>query len=98
MHELIARMIEGGPVLTDGAWGTQMQARGLDVGACPDEWNLSNPRAVEEVAQAYVGRRQPSDHHEYVWGYAFLSGTTRPGRQGCGDQPGRRGDFSASCR
>jgi len=54
MHELIARMIEGGPVLTDGAWGTQMQARGLDVGACPDEWNLSNPQAVEEVAQAYV--------------------------------------------
>jgi 5-methyltetrahydrofolate--homocysteine methyltransferase len=54
MHELIAQMIAGGPVLTDGAWGTQMQARGLDVGACPDEWNLSNPQAVEEVAQAYV--------------------------------------------
>ncbi len=54
MHELIARMIADGPVLTDGAWGTQMQARGLEVGACPDEWNLSNPQAVEEVARAYV--------------------------------------------
>ena len=54
MHELIAQMIGNGPVLTDGAWGTQMQARGLDVGACPDEWNLSNPQAVEEVARAYV--------------------------------------------
>ena len=54
MHEVIARMIAAGPVLTDGAWGTQMQARGLDVGACPDEWNLSNPQAVEEVARAYV--------------------------------------------
>lgn len=54
MHELITRMIANGPVLTDGAWGTQLQARGLDVGACPDEWNLSNPQAVEEVARAYV--------------------------------------------
>lgn len=54
MHELIAQMTAGGLVLTDGAWGTQMQARGLDVGACPDEWNLSNPQAVEQVARAYV--------------------------------------------
>lgn len=54
MHELIAQMIAEGPVLTDGAWGTQLQARGLAVGACPDEWNLSNPQAVEEVARAYV--------------------------------------------
>ncbi len=54
MHELIAELLADGPVLTDGAWGTQMQARGLEVGACPDEWNLSNPEAVEEVAQSYV--------------------------------------------
>lgn len=54
MNELIAELIAEGPVLTDGAWGTQMQARGLAVGACPDEWNLSNPQAVEEVARAYV--------------------------------------------
>ncbi|NLS93210.1 MAG: methionine synthase [Planctomycetaceae bacterium] len=54
MHESIAELIAEGPVLTDGAWGTQMQARGLAVGACPDEWNLSNPQAVEEVAKAYV--------------------------------------------
>jgi methionine synthase I (cobalamin-dependent) len=54
MHDLIAELIADGPVLTDGAWGTQMQARGLAVGACPDEWNLSSPEKVEEVARAYV--------------------------------------------
>lgn len=54
MHELIAELLADGPVLTDGAWGTQMQARGLPTGACPDQWNLSNPQAVEEVARAYV--------------------------------------------
>lgn len=41
-------------VLTDGAWGTQLQARGLPIGACPDEWNLSRPDAVESVARSYV--------------------------------------------
>jgi methionine synthase I (cobalamin-dependent) len=40
--------------VTDGAWGTQLQERGLEVGACPDAWNLSHPERVEEVARAYV--------------------------------------------
>jgi methionine synthase I (cobalamin-dependent) len=42
------------PVVTDGAWGTQLQARGLAPGDCPDEWNLSRPALVGEVARAYV--------------------------------------------
>jgi methionine synthase I (cobalamin-dependent) len=45
---------EGRPVLTDGAWGTQLQARGLPVGALPDLWNLERPETVEEVPRAYV--------------------------------------------
>ena len=40
--------------MTDGGWGTQLQARGLEVGACPDAWNLTEPAKVEEVAQSYV--------------------------------------------
>ena len=43
-----------GPVITDGAWGTQLQARGLSGGACPDEWNLSHPEMVEQVPRQYV--------------------------------------------
>ncbi len=54
MHSLIAELAARAPVITDGAWGTQLQARGLDVGACPDAWNLSHPGRVEEVARAYV--------------------------------------------
>jgi len=42
------------PVVTDGAWGTQLQALGLRPGECPDSWNLSNPASVEEVARSYV--------------------------------------------
>lgn len=54
MHPLIADLLAEGPVLTDGAWGTQLQARGLAAGEFPDAWNLSNPDKVLEVARAYV--------------------------------------------
>lgn len=42
------------PILTDGAWGTQMHERGLGAGELPDLWNLTHPERVEEVARAYV--------------------------------------------
>lgn len=54
MSDLLKRLLEDRPIITDGAWGTQLQERGLPVGACPDEWNLSHPQAVESVARDYV--------------------------------------------
>lgn len=54
MHDLIQQLLAGGPVVTDGAWGTQLQQRGLAVGTCPDEWNLTHPQRVEQVPRAYV--------------------------------------------
>jgi methionine synthase I (cobalamin-dependent) len=50
----IQQLIGGGPVLTDGAWGTQLQSRGLAPGEVPDLWNLTHPEKVSEVAGAYV--------------------------------------------
>jgi methionine synthase I (cobalamin-dependent) len=41
-------------VILDGAWGTQLQARGLAAGECPDEWNLSHGDQVASVATAYA--------------------------------------------
>jgi len=54
MHPLLDQLLAAGPVVTDGAWGTQLQNRGLPIGACPDLWNLEHPERVEEVARAYV--------------------------------------------
>src|SRR6516165_9860285 len=50
----LSSLFSSGPVLTDGAWGTELQKRGLESGACPDAWNLFRPDTVMEVAQAYV--------------------------------------------
>ena len=54
MNKTIQKFLKNKPVILDGAWGTQMQSRGLPDGACPDEWNLSSPEKVEEVAREYV--------------------------------------------
>jgi methionine synthase I (cobalamin-dependent) len=54
MHPLIEKLLADGPVITDGAWGTQMQARGLPIGECPDAWNLTHADRVQEVPQLYV--------------------------------------------
>jgi 5-methyltetrahydrofolate--homocysteine methyltransferase len=54
IHPLIQKMVAEGPVLTDGAWGTQLQARGLNPGEFPDGWNLTCPQEVASVASAYV--------------------------------------------
>jgi methionine synthase I (cobalamin-dependent) len=43
-----------GLLITDGAWGTELQAQGLPPGTIPDTWNLTHPEKVEGVARAYV--------------------------------------------
>ena len=54
MHPTLEKLLAAGPVTTDGAWATQLQGRGLALGACPDAWNLAQPDVVEQVARAYV--------------------------------------------
>jgi 5-methyltetrahydrofolate--homocysteine methyltransferase len=54
MHAVLAELIKEVPVVIDGAWGTQLQARGLPSGETPDGWNLTHADLVEEIPRAYV--------------------------------------------
>lgn len=54
MTSLLAQLLGPDPIITDGAWGTQLQALGLPAGECPDGWNLTHPDYVRQVAQSYV--------------------------------------------
>lgn len=54
MNPFIQHLVDTGPIITDGAWGTELQARGLASGDLPDRWNLTNPERVAEVARAYT--------------------------------------------
>jgi methionine synthase I (cobalamin-dependent) len=46
--------LERGPLITDGAWGTELQRKGLPVNETPDAWNLTHPSDVLSVARSYV--------------------------------------------
>ncbi len=49
-----ADCLRGTTTLTDGAWGTEFQNLGAKPGACIDEWNLTKPALVRQVAESYV--------------------------------------------
>jgi len=42
------------PLLSDGAMGTQLQAAGLEMGACGEQWNLTHPDRVLAIHKSYV--------------------------------------------
>jgi len=44
----------GTVTLADGAWGTEFQRLGAAPDTCPDEWNLSKPELVRQVAESYI--------------------------------------------
>jgi 5-methyltetrahydrofolate--homocysteine methyltransferase len=47
-------VIESGDVLLcDGAMGTELQCRGMSVGACPEEYNLTHPHIVQGIYKDY---------------------------------------------
>lgn len=50
----LAAWVESGPLITDGAWGTQLHSLGLAAGELPDLWNLKHPDHVAAVARAYA--------------------------------------------
>jgi len=54
MNALIQKLLARKPVITDGAWGTELQRLGLGAGRPADIWNLEHPERVEALARAYV--------------------------------------------
>ncbi len=53
MGELLKTLQEKRLLVADGAWGTLLQAQGLQAGSCPEIWNVEEPDKVRSVAAAY---------------------------------------------
>lgn len=45
---------EGRTIISDGAWGTLLQEKGLKPGECPELWNIEHSDAVLEIAREYI--------------------------------------------
>ncbi len=41
-------------LVSDGAWGTFLQHRGLQAGECPELWNVTHPDDVFAIAKSYI--------------------------------------------
>jgi methionine synthase I (cobalamin-dependent) len=52
-HYFLKRLRSGG-VLFDGGMGSMLIAEGLELGAPPEEWNLSRPSVVCEIHKSYL--------------------------------------------
>lgn len=52
--KIAQRIKEKGVLVSDGAWGTQLQDMGLKSGECPELWCVDNRAKVLEVARSYV--------------------------------------------
>jgi 5-methyltetrahydrofolate--homocysteine methyltransferase len=44
----------GKTLVSDGAWGTFLQQKGLQLGECPEEWNITHPEEVLDIARSYI--------------------------------------------
>lgn len=51
---IIQEINKGRVLVSDGAWGTFLQKKGLQPGECPEEWNLSRRNDVLDIAQSYI--------------------------------------------
>ena len=54
MDILIDSISHGKVLLSDGAWGTLLHAKGLKPGECPELWNIEQRNKVLEVARSYI--------------------------------------------
>jgi 5-methyltetrahydrofolate--homocysteine methyltransferase len=54
MRPLLERLTDGEVLVADGAMGTMLLDRGLEVGAPPESVNLSRPEILEEIARLYL--------------------------------------------
>jgi len=52
--DVLQALSEGQILIADGAWGTQLDVRGLPRGAAPETWVLDNPQAVLDVGRSYA--------------------------------------------
>ena len=41
-------------LLSDGAWGTLLQAKGMTPGECPEYWNITHRNDVLQIASSYI--------------------------------------------
>jgi 5-methyltetrahydrofolate--homocysteine methyltransferase len=51
---ILDELKQGKVLLSDGAWGTLLQSKGLNPGECPELWNITHRKDIRDIAEAYL--------------------------------------------
>lgn len=54
MHKIIHEIQKGRVLVSDGAWGTFLQKKGLRPGECPEQWNVTRSEDIFDIAKSYI--------------------------------------------
>jgi 5-methyltetrahydrofolate--homocysteine methyltransferase len=54
MKTIADKIKSGKKLVSDGAWGTFLQKKGLAPGECPEQWNITHPDDVLDIANSYI--------------------------------------------
>lgn len=54
MEKITDRVKNGKILVSDGAWGTFLHAKGLKPGQCPELWNIDHVEEVFDIAKSYI--------------------------------------------
>lgn len=54
METIAEKIAKGRILISDGAWGTFLQQKGLQPGECPELWNIEHADDVYDIAKSYI--------------------------------------------
>jgi 5-methyltetrahydrofolate--homocysteine methyltransferase len=54
METIAEKIARGRMLISDGAWGTFLQQKGLQPGECPELWNVEHATDVLDIAKSYI--------------------------------------------
>jgi 5-methyltetrahydrofolate--homocysteine methyltransferase len=54
MRKILDQLKKRGTLVSDGAWGTFIQQKGLKSDESPESWNLNRPEDIFQIAKSYV--------------------------------------------
>jgi len=82
MEKIVAMLAKGKVLISDGAWGTFLQKKGLAPGECPELWNIDHRSEVLDIAKSYIAAGADMIESDSFGRNAIQAGALRPRRTG----------------
>ncbi len=91
MNSLLQELKKTKVLVSDGAWGTMLQQRGLQIGECPESWNKTHREDVLAIAKSYIDAGA-----DIILTNSFGGSPTKLGHFGLEDQCAQLNEAAAS--